>query len=195
MGERGAVSVALSATARPGARTRRAIASRTSPCHALRGCTPATRPVPARRSRRPSDGSHKRRGEEPRRSLIAASVLQVPNRRIARSRPLAHAHRCLSRVGQRLRWLRRRPVQPVRWHRADLHGRRLPVQDLRGGRRLPGSLSDVRRMVLLPDQRRSSRMPFPLLGMQLPARLREPQLSLLREHWHEVHPGPPFGRP
>lgn len=68
---------------------------------------------------------------------------------------------------------------PVRRDRPDLHGCRLPVQDLPGRRRLRPSVPDVRRVVLLPDLG-PARVPDSLFGVQLPARLPEPQLPLLR---------------
>jgi hypothetical protein len=49
-------------------------------------------------------------------------------------------------------------------------------------------------MVLLPDER-PHRLPDPLLGVQLPAGLREPQLSLLRAAADAVQPAAAFGRP
>ncbi len=96
--------------------------------------------------------------------------------------------------GDGMRGLRRWPVQPMRRDRPDLHERGLPVQDLRRGRRLRASVPDLRRVVLLPDLR-PHRLPDPLLGVQLPAGVREPELPLLRAAADAVRAATALGRP
>ena len=99
------------------------------------------------------DESRERSRPKARPALVAPPVLQAARSGVARHRALPDWHRCLARRGHRLRRLRRRAVQPVRRDRPDLHERRLPVQDLRAGRRLRGGLFDLGRVVLLPDKR------------------------------------------
>lgn len=64
------------------------------------------------------------------------------------------------------------------------HG--LHVQDLRAGRRVSRGLLDRRRVVLLPYERTYG-VPFPLLGVQLPGRVRKPVVPLLHEPPDPVH--------
>jgi hypothetical protein len=60
---------------------------------------------------------------------------------------------------------------------------------------MPGRLHDVRRVVLLPNER-PRRVSLPLLGMQLPGRIvRQSVVSVLHEHGRAVHAAAAFGRP
>jgi hypothetical protein len=113
------------------------------------------------------DGPDVSSRSQARRQVVQTAVLQVPRRRLARRRALPHQDEGLAGSDPGVRRLRRRPVQPVRRCRADLHRRGLPVQNLPAGRRLSGELSDLRRVVLLPDER-PGRVPVPLLRVQLP---------------------------
>ena len=65
--------------------------------------------------------------------------------------------------------------------------RAVPVQALHSRRRLPRRLQHGRRVVLLPHERGARRLPFPLLGVQLPGRVREPVLPLLHGPPDAVH--------
>jgi hypothetical protein len=85
-------------------------------------------------------------------------------------------------------------MQPLRRHRPDLHQCRLPVQDVSGGRRLSGHLSDLGRVVLLPDVG-AARLPDSLLGVQLPAGVRELELPLLRPASDPLQPDEALRRP
>ena len=77
----------------------------------------------------------------------------------------------------------------------DVTGGRLPVQVLRGRRRLPRRLQHGRRVVLLPHERGARRLPLPLLGVQLPGRLRQPVLPLLHGPPDAVPAAAALGRP
>jgi hypothetical protein len=140
------------------------------------------------------DESHRRRRTEARPALVAAPVLQAARSGLAWNRPLPHRHRRLARRRDRLCRLRRGTVQSVCRHRPDLHGRRLRMQDVRPGRRLRAGLPDLWRMVLLPDERPHG-LPDPLLGVQLPAGLRKPELPLLRAAADAVQSASALRRP
>jgi hypothetical protein len=69
------------------------------------------------------------------------------------------------------------------------------MQDLPAGRRLPGRLHDLGRVVLLPDER-PGRVPVPLLRVQLPGRIvRQPVLPVLHEHGRALHASAALWRP
>ena len=143
------------------------------------------------------DESHRPRSTEACPALVAAAVLQVPRRGIARRGPLPDGHGGLARRAHRVRRLRRWPLQSLRIACASLQRAQptLAVQALLAGRRLPGGLPDLGRVVLLPEQRKPSGMPVPLLGVQLPGRLREPVVLLLHRPADAVPAAAVLGRP
>ena len=77
----------------------------------------------------------------------------------------------------------------------DVTSGRVPVQELRGRRRLPRWMQHGRRVVLLPHERGALRLPLPLLGVQLPGGLRQPVLPLLHRPADAVRAAAALGRP
>jgi hypothetical protein len=172
------------------------------PPHAVQPATALWRPAlhlcvgERARNREPGglDESHRRRCTKARPALVSPTVLQAARRGLARDRAPPYPYRRLTRRRHRLCRLRRRAVQPLRRDRADLHLSRVPVQDVRRGRGLRATVPDLGRVVLLPDKR-SHRVPDPLLGVQLPTGLPEPELPLLRAAADAVQPAAVLGRP
>ena len=99
-------------------------------------------------------------------ALLAPPVLQVPRSRFARRRALPHPDRRLARRRRELRRLRRRAVQPVLLAGCALRERGFACKTCQQGGGCPDGCIDVRRVVLLPDER-PGRLPLPLLRVQL----------------------------